>query len=91
MSRISRIAAQKLRPKIVEEMQWSDLRTAINDGTAAQKDAMLNCAKRGDSESLGKWVSQLFAKAVDVKVQTEIDLLLADNALTEAEITRIFE
>jgi len=86
---LSQLVYSKLRPKVVAESAWADVAGAVQALSANQKAQILEAARRKDYEAVGKRIVTAFQSALEAKIKTEADAILADGALTAAEIERL--
>ena len=86
---IRSLVIAKLAPKIRAETVWADVTGAVGGATTAQKAALLRAVQRNQYEEIGKRICALFGAVVQARIEAEADTILADNALSEAEIERL--
>lgn len=91
MAGVRALVVAKLRPKVIQEMEWSDFASAVSGLSAANKARILDALKRSDTERIGKAMLLAFRSAVESKITTEADTMLADNSLNQTELERLLE
>lgn len=91
MPGVRALVVSRLRPKITDEMTWAEFYSALGDASAANKARVLDALKRSDTEKVGKSMLLAFRSAVEAKITTEANAMLADDALSATELERLLE
>ena len=86
---IRSLVIAKLAPKIRAETVWADVTGAVANASAAQKQAILKAVQRNAYEEVGKRICTLFGAVVQTRIEAEADTILADEALSKTELTRL--
>jgi hypothetical protein len=81
--------AQRLVAKRRTELAWTDVTGAVAGAGAAQKAALLDSIKAGSAKLLGESLIAIVLAKVTADAVTEANAMLADDALSAADLERI--
>jgi hypothetical protein len=81
--------AQRLVAKRRGELAWADVTGAVAGAGAAQKAALLDAIKAGNARVLGEALIAIVLAKVSADAQTEAASMLADDAVSAADLERI--
>ena len=84
------LIARKLFSKHMAELTWSEIVGVVGGSTQQQKDALV----QRFSEGRGGQAGEAMQKAINIKMRSDAEdeaaAMMADNALSSAELLRIF-
>ena len=86
---------QKFLPRALikrrNNIVWGDVVSAVASSPAVSKEAIVNALKGKEYANAGRILSEILMAALSEEVQNNLNSALADNRLSLAELSDIFE
>ena len=81
---------QRLRREITDQFGWSDIVAAFQASTQQDKANLVRSVRERRAKAVSRDFLRVIGNHINAQVQSEYDTILADGALSVAELERLF-
>ena len=86
---LSTIISNRLIPKYIDALVWSDITTAVSAITTGDRTNIVNAVKSNDAADLGRIIFKAVRTYIETQALAEANTMMSDNTLDFTEINRL--